>query len=81
MKYDDDLYKLKTLNYSIVLTIITLIQMYYSAIFFGEKSKNNQISLNTIFFNVSIQIMWDSLIYTINLFFAITIEKFFLLIW
>ena len=49
--------------------------MYYSAIFFGEKSENNQISLNTILFNVSIQIMWDSLICTINLFFVITIES------
>ncbi len=36
---------------------MTLIQIYYSAIFIGEKSENNQISLNTDLFTVSIQIM------------------------
>ena len=54
---------------------MTLIQIYYSAIFFGKKSENNQILLNTLLFNVSVQIMWDSLICTINLFFVITIES------
>ncbi len=36
---------------------MTLIQIYYSAIFFGKKSENNQILLNTLLFNVSVQIM------------------------
>ena len=53
---------------------MTLIQIYYSAIFIWEKFENNQIQLNTDLFTVSIQIMWDSLICTITLFFAISIE-------
>ena len=53
---------------------MTLIQIYYSAIFIWEKFENNQIQLNTDLFTVSIQIMWDSLIFTNNLSFVITIE-------
>ena len=73
--YGGGSYTGKTLNYSIALTIMALIQIYYSTIFIGEMSENNQISLNTDLFTVSIQIMWDSLVCAVNFFLAITNES------
>ena len=63
------------LNYSIFLTLISLIQIYYTTIFITEISENNQIALNLDLITIIIQIMWGSLICASNFFFAITNES------
>ena len=63
------------LNYSIFLTIMALIEIYYSTIFITKISENNQNALNLDLFTISIQIMWGSLICASNFFLAITHES------
>ena len=73
--YGGGSYTGRTLNYSIALTMIALIEIYYSTMFISEMADNYQISLNTDLITIIIQIMWDSLICAINFFLAITNES------
>ena len=74
--YGGGSYTGRTLNYSIALTIIALIEIYYSTLLISEMGDNNQISLNTDLITVITQIMWDSLICAVNFFLAITNENY-----
>ncbi len=73
--YGGGSYSGSTLNYSILLTLISLIEIYYSTFFITEISENNQIALNLDLITIIIQIMWGSLICASNFFLAITHES------
>ena len=68
-------YPSRILNYSIILTMIALIQIYFSIKLLVNVSENNQLGLNVDIFTISIQIMWDCLICAVHFFLAITNDQ------
>ena len=73
--YGGGSYSGSTLNYSIFLTLLSLIEIYYTTFFITKISENNQIALNLDLITIIIQIMWGSLICASNFFLAITHES------
>jgi hypothetical protein len=69
-------YKGNTLNYSIILTVISIIQIYSSLNFISEMMENVQISLNTDLITMSIEVFWDCLMCSLNFFFALSNENY-----
>ena len=69
-------YKGKTLNYSIILTVISIFQIYTSLNFISEMLENVLISLNTDLITIIIEIFWDCIIFSLNYFFALSNENY-----
>ena len=73
---ENKFYEEKILNYSIILTVISVIQIITSIHFISEMRENIQISLNTDLITMSIEIFWDCLICSLNFFFALSNENY-----
>ena len=80
LKFSGEMYKSgeypnQVLNYSIIITILSLVQIYYSMKLLVNISENNQLGLNMDLFTVSGQIVWDCLICAIHFFLALVNES------
>lgn len=69
--YKSGEYPSQVLNYSIIITVLSLVQIYYSMKLLVEMNENNQYGLNMDLFTVSGQIVWDCLICATHFFLAL----------
>lgn len=67
-----DRYPIGVLNYSIMLSLIGLIQIYYSTQTIMEINSNIQYGLNIDLMTVALQIIWGSILSAVHFFFALT---------
>lgn len=67
-------YSVKTLNYSIILTLIGFIEIYYSTHLLIEVGNNIQSGLNLDVITIVFQIMWNSVICSVHFFLALSFE-------
>ena len=67
-------YPIKILNYSIILTFLAFIEIYFSTKFLLIVNENIQMALNIDLITIFVQIMWTSLICGVNFFLSLTYE-------
>lgn len=75
MVVNTDYYSVRTLNYSIMLTIIGLIEIYFATRLLIGVSDNIQSGLNLDVITIAIQIMLSSVICSIHFFLALSFEE------
>ena len=67
-------YPTQILNYSILLTFLAFIEIYFSTKFLMIVSENHQMALNVDLYTIFMHIMWCSLICIVNFFLSLTYE-------
>ena len=65
-------YPEKILNYSIIFSLLTFIEIIYTTRFLMSANENHQICLNTDLYTIVIHIMWSSIICCGNFFLALS---------
>ena len=70
--YGSKFYSKKTLDYSIFITICSIIEIYLSGEFTKEVTNNDQLALNTDLYTILFHIMWTSMICGANFFMSLT---------
>lgn len=68
---NEESYSIEVLNYSIILSLIGLIQIYYSTMTIMTIDSNYQCGLNIDLITVSLQIIWGSILSAVHFFFAL----------
>lgn len=71
MKYSTDV-----LNYSILFCYLAILNIFFSRDFFGDVYVNQLTGHSTSLIGITIQIIWDTLICSVNFFNAVTEEKY-----
>ena len=68
-------YPSNILNYSILLTAMAIIEIYYTTKFFVQIMDNTQIALNLDLYTVFMHILWTTLICAFNFYFSLSNES------
>jgi hypothetical protein len=71
-----DNYEDRIWNYSLIMTSISIIEIYLTLKLLYEVSENDQIGKNICLITLSINIMWNSFLCTIHFYLSITNEDF-----
>jgi hypothetical protein len=71
-----DNYEDRIWNYSLIMTSISIIEIYLTLKLLYEVSENDQVGKNICLITLSINIMWNSFICTIHFYLSITNEDF-----